>query len=116
MTRLEERLYLSAILAAIDGALDHARAGRDAFMHDPATQHAVVRNLDAIGEAVRGVSEATRAAHSDVPWGKISGTPDRIERDLRVDLDHVWDIVQNELPRLRHQIAELLPVIKRPGD
>lgn len=115
MTRLEERLYLSAMLSAIDRALDHARVGREAFMRDAETQHAVVRSLDAIGEAVRGVSEATRQAHPEIPWGRISGTPNRVERDRRVDLDHVWEIVQDELPPLRHQIAELLPVVKRPG-
>ena len=116
MTRLEERLYLSAVLSAIDRALDHARAGRGAFMQDAGMQRTVIRSLDAISEAVRGVSDAIRQEHPDIPWSRISGTPDPRQRDLRLDLDHVWDIVQNELPRLRHQIAELLPVVKRPGD
>jgi len=113
----DERLYLSEILQAIDRALDYSRAGREAFMQDARTQDAVIRNITVIGEAVRGISTATRQAHPEIPWGKIIGTRDRVIHSyFRVDLDIVWDIVEHELPRLRHQIAELLPIIKRPGD
>ena len=112
-TGRDERLYLTDILSSIDRALDYTREGREAFFSDPKTQDAVIRNITVIGEAVRGVSESTRQAHPEIPWSKISGTPDRVfPGHFRVDLDIVWDIVESELPRLRHQVAELLPVIK----
>lgn len=69
-----------------------------------------MRNLSIIGEAIRGVSEATRSAHSEVPWRKIAGTRDRVIHGyFRVDLEIVWEIVETELPRLREQIAGLVP-------
>jgi uncharacterized protein with HEPN domain len=109
----DERLRLADIVSAIDRALGYTTEGREAFFADPRTQDAVIRNISVIGEAVRGVSEATRQAHPEIPWSKIGGTRDRaIQGDFRVDLEIVWDIVASELPRLRHQIAELLPVIK----
>ena len=115
MPASDERLSLSDILNAIDRAVDHARGGREAFLRDPEAQDAVVRDLTLIGEAVRGVSDATRQAHSDIPWSRMAGTRERVvQADRRAD--RAWDIVQNELPRLRHQIADLLPVFKRPGD
>jgi uncharacterized protein with HEPN domain len=109
----DERLYLTDMLSSIDRALDYTREGREAFLADAKTQDAVIRNITVIGEAVRGVSESTRRSHPEIPWSKISGTRDRVIHGyFRVDLDIVWDIVEAELPRLRHQIAELLPVIK----
>lgn len=109
----DERLYLTDIVSAIDRALDYTREGRQAFFSDPKTQDAVIRNVSVIGEAVRGISEATRQAHPEIPWSRIGGTCDPvIDSDFPVDLDIVWNVVERELPRLRHQIAELLPVIK----
>jgi len=107
-----ERVYLSDILTAIDRVVDYTREGRDAFLADPRTQDAVIRNIGVIGEAVGCVSETTRKAHPEIPWSKISGTWDRVSGAFRVDLDIVWDIVEGQLPRLRHQVAELLPVVK----
>jgi uncharacterized protein with HEPN domain len=113
MAQREERLYLADILSAIDRALAYTTEGREVFFQDPRTQDAVIRNIDVIAEAVRGVTESTRLAHPEIPWSKISGTRDRVIHGyFRVDLDIVWDIVNHELPRLRHQIAELLPVVK----
>jgi uncharacterized protein with HEPN domain len=115
--RRDERLYLSVMLQAIDRALDYTRIGRDAFMQDARSQDAVIRNMTVLGEAVRGISDATRQAHPEIPWNKISGTRDRvIDGYFVVDLDIVWDIAEHELPRLRHQVAELLPIIKRSQD
>jgi uncharacterized protein with HEPN domain len=91
-------------VSAIDRALDYTREGRQAFFSDSKTQDAVLRNASVIGEAVRGISEATRQAHPEIPWSRIGSS--------RVDLDAVWELVEQVLPRLRHQIAELLPVIK----
>ena len=110
MTHRDERLYLAEILEAIDRALGYTAEGREAFVVDPKTQDAVVRNIEIIGEAVRGLSEATRQAHPEVPWGKIAGTRDRVIHGyFNVDLDIIWEIVEAELPELRRRIAKLLP-------
>lgn len=62
-------------------------------------QDAVVRNIEIIGEGVRGVSQETRNAHPEIPWRKITGTRDRVIHGyFRVDLDIVWEIVEKELP------------------
>ena len=72
-------------------------------------QDAAVRNIEIIGEAIRGVTEATRHAHPEIPWKKIAGTRDRVIHGyFRVDIDIVWEIVETELPGLREKIAALL--------
>lgn len=72
-------------------------------------QDAVLRNVEVIGEAVRGIRPETRAAHTDVPWNDMAGMRERVIHDyFRVDLDVVWDVVTNDLPPLREHIAALL--------
>lgn len=110
MSQRDERLYLVEILGAIDRVLQYTAEGREAFLADPKSQDAVVRNIEIIGEAVKALSEATRQAHPEVPWGKIAGTRDRlIHGYFSVDLDIIWDIVQTDLPSLRSKVAALVP-------
>lgn len=110
MAQRDERLYFAEILSAIDRALEYTAEGRETFFTDPKTQDAVVRNIEIIGEAVKGVSEATRRAHPEVPWGKIAGTRDRVIHGyFNVDLEIIWEIVEKELQGLRQRISALLP-------
>lgn len=109
MPERDERLYLSDLLGAIDKILAYTVDGQAQFLGDPKTQDAVVRNLEVIGEAVRGVTLETREAHPEVPWRKIAGTRDRIIHGyFNVSLKVVWDIVDNDLPRLRDAIVAIL--------
>lgn len=109
MAERDERLYLSDLLAAIDRILTYTTDGEAQFLGDPKTQDAVVRNLEVIGEAARGVSRETREAHPEVPWRQIAGTRDRIIHGyFNVSLKVVWDIVGNDLPNLRDAVAAIL--------
>ena len=108
-SRRKEPLYLADIRDAIDKILSYTSAGKEAFLADPRTQDAVLRNIEIIGEAVRGVTHETRAAHSEIPWKEMAGMRDRIIHDyFRVDADVVWDVVSQDLPTLRGKIADLL--------
>jgi uncharacterized protein with HEPN domain len=69
----------------------------------------VIRNLEVIGEAVRGVSPATRERHPEVPWKQIAGTRDRVIHGyFTVDLEIVWEIVETELAGLRPRVAAII--------
>jgi uncharacterized protein with HEPN domain len=104
----DEGLYLTIMLSAIDRALEYTAAGHGQFMSDVKTQDAVICNIEVMGEAVKGVSPATQAAHPEIPWTSISATRKQlIEEYFRVDLGVVWAIVEKDLPRLRGQIAAL---------
>jgi uncharacterized protein with HEPN domain len=105
----DERLYLADISGAIDRILRYTASGREAFFRDPMTQDAVVRNLEVMGEAVKGLGETVRAAHPQVPWKKIAGMRDRVIHGyFQVDLDIVWEVVEKELPTLRQQLTAIL--------
>ena len=104
-----ERLYLTDIRDAIDRILDYTSKVRGDFIVDPRTQDAVVRNIEIIGEATRGVSDVARTAHPEIPWRDMADMRNRVIHDyFRTDLDVVWDLVTNDLRPLRQQIDGLL--------
>jgi uncharacterized protein with HEPN domain len=101
-SKRSERLYLADILEAIEKIVGYTRAGKDAFLVDSRTQDAVLRKVEIIGEAVRGVTDETRATHPEIPWKEMAGMRDRIIHDyFRVDVEVVWDVVSRDLPPLR---------------
>ena len=51
--------------------------GRDRFLHDEMLQTWVVHHLEIIGEAVKGLSEAYRAARPAIPWSAVARMGDR---------------------------------------
>ncbi len=74
----------------------------DAFLADTRTQDAVVRNIEIIGEAVKGLSAEFRKGRHTVQWSEIAGMRDRlIHHYAGVNWEIVWDVVQTKLPALR---------------
>ena len=105
----EDSFYLRHVLDAAGNIKEYIRDGKDAFLKDRKTQDAVIRNLEIIGEAVRQVSEETRARDATVPWKQISGMRDRlIHGYFGVDLELVWEAAEREVPNLQAKVAALL--------
>ncbi len=90
-------------LAFVEG---RSRAHLDA---DHMLSLALVRLLEIIGEAARGVSEALRQAHPQVGWSKMAGMRDRlIHGYFNVNLDIVWETVTQDLPVLISKVEKLI--------
>lgn len=104
-----QRAYLLHALDAIDLVIEYTQDGHDAFLADRKTQDAVIRNTEVLGQAVKGLSEDTRAHDGSIPWRQIAGMRDKLIHEyFGVDLALVWDVVERELPTLRPRIAALL--------
>lgn len=79
------------------------------FAQDAKTQDAVIRNLEIIGEAAKHLPEQIRAAHGDADWRKIAGLRDiLIYEYFGININVVWDIVQQKLPLLEQTVNQLL--------
>jgi uncharacterized protein with HEPN domain len=74
----DERVYLLHAIEAIDAILSYTVDGREAFLSDGKTQDAVIRNIEIIGQAVKGISDSTRALEPAVPWRQIAGMRDKL--------------------------------------
>jgi uncharacterized protein with HEPN domain len=69
---------------------------------------ALVRLLEIIGEAARGVCGAFREAHPEAAWRKMAGIGDRlIHGYFDVNLDVVWETVTQDLPVLVGQAEKI---------
>lgn len=81
---------------------------RAVFLRDDKTIDAVVRSLEVIGEAARRLPAEFKAGHGEIPWHQIAGLRNRIVHAyVDVDVELVWGIVSNELPRLRAALTRL---------
>jgi uncharacterized protein with HEPN domain len=79
------------------------------FVSDTKTADAVVRNLEVIGEAASRLPAGFRDLHPNIPWRQIVGLRNRIVHAyFDVDLEIVWTISREELPKLTAAIRSLL--------
>ena len=80
------------------------------FRRDEVLQHAVMRLIQIIGEAAGRVSREVRDAEPGIPWGEIIGMRHRLVHDYsRIDVDRVWEVVQQDIPDLIQKIEPLVP-------
>jgi uncharacterized protein with HEPN domain len=98
-------LYLIHIHQSLKKILDYTRDGRDAFMTDPKTQDAVVRNFEVIGEATKRLPPELTMAYPQIPWRRMAGFRDiLIHAYDRVDIDEIWNIIEQHVPTLLKEI------------
>lgn len=105
-----DAVYLQHILQAaemIAGHLDGVHEGD--FMATPLIQHAVIYQLQIIGEATKRLSTGFRLQHPSVPWQDIAGMRDKLVHDyFGVDLDAVWLASTEDVPSLRDYVEKAL--------
>ena len=105
----DDRLYLIHISECIDRIERYTGSGKTAFFSDTKTQDAVVRNLQTLGESARRISEPLKAKYPEVEWRSILGFRNVLVHDyLAVDLQRVWEIVEQDLPDLKKKIQRIL--------
>jgi len=69
----------------------------------------LVRLLEIIGEAARGISQQFRDVHGDLDWKKMVGMRDRlIHGYFDVNLDVVWGTIKDDLPPLIEKLEKIV--------
>ena len=110
-------ILLGEILMAID-LLRRYTEGMDfeSFRMNVEKQDSVVRRLEIIGEAVKGIPSDVRVAYPEVPWRDIAGARDVLVHEyFRVDLAMAWNMVQKDLPALEIQVRRVLDELGPTG-
>lgn len=105
----DDRERLLDVLEAIERIDRYASRGWEEFSSNELIQVWVVRHLEIIGEAVRGLSTESRREHRQVPWREIAALRNVLAHEyFDIDLAEVWAAVDNELPTLKVSISEIL--------
>jgi uncharacterized protein with HEPN domain len=102
--------YLRDILDAAQKAGEFI-AGMDiaAFERDAKTSFAVIRALEIIGEATKHIPASVRQRYPEVPWRAMAGMRDKVIHDyLGINLQRVYETVQQDVPSLRPALARIL--------
>jgi uncharacterized protein with HEPN domain len=108
-SRRSWRFRLTDILTAIANCRDFtAGMDRAAFRRDAKTIHAVVRNLEIIGEAARALPPWLTERHSEA-WSDMIAMRNVLAHGYwSVDLDIIWSTVVEDLPRLERSVRGII--------
>ena len=108
--RRDDAWLLDMLLAARD-AVDFARGRtRDNLNSDRQLVLSLVKSIEIIGEAAARISQETRENHPDIPWPKIIAMRNHlVHAYFEINLNRVWEVVQNDIPDLISLIEPLVP-------
>ena len=104
------RFRLRHIIDAIEKIHDYVGGmSLEAFLADSKTSDATLRNLEIIGEAARLVPEQIASRHQQVPWAEMRAMRNIVAHEYdRVNLQTIWDTIQNDLPPLVPLLQQVL--------
>lgn len=105
----EYKLYLDDILKAIKKIEKYTKGlTLKQIMKNELVVDGVARNLEVIGEAVKNIPIRIKERHPEVEWRKIAGLRDILtHKYFSIDLEVLWDIVENKLPIFKKQILHI---------
>jgi uncharacterized protein with HEPN domain len=83
---------------------------KDAFFCDLKTQSAVIHQCLILGEAVKRLSEPFCNSHPELSWRRMAGMRDMLIHQYdSVDLEQLWNTLQNDIPEVISIIDPLIP-------
>ena len=108
--QLRDRERLEHILAAIDRVQKYTNGKTyEELVGNDMMYYAVVKNIEIMGEAANMLSSIFTDSHPETPWKQVRGMRNYIVHEyFQIDDVVVWDVVSNNLPVLREQIAKYI--------
>ena len=110
MSKRTPQLLFEDILESAEKILQYTKGmSFEEFSEDNKTIDAVIRNFEIIGEASNLLSDEIKDKYPTIEWHRIRGFRNRIVHDyFGVDLQILWKITLDQIPRLIAQISEIL--------
>jgi uncharacterized protein with HEPN domain len=110
MKKSDDLSYIKDILGAIDRINTYVQGvSKSTFFEYLMMQDAVMHQIEIIGEASNQISDSFRDQYPELPWMEMRAIRNKIVHDYRgIELEIIWDTVQNNLPGLHDQIKRLL--------
>ena len=99
----DDSIYIDHILLSINNILIYTKdISKEDFAKNTLIQDAVIRNFEIIGEATKKISPDFKKVNFEVPWKEMAGMRDKLIHDyIGVDIQVIWDTIQQDLPNLQ---------------
>ncbi|MGE0771576.1 MAG: DUF86 domain-containing protein [Cyclobacteriaceae bacterium] len=99
----DPRVLLSHILECLNHIEQYTEGlSKEQFLKNFMVIDAVIRNIEVIGEASRGLSNEFRELNNTVPWRAIISMRNMVIHEyFNVDTETVWYVVKTDLPKLK---------------
>jgi len=109
----DDRVYIAHIIECLKWIDDYLSEGKETFFADRKTQSAVLRELQTLAESTQHLSMMLKDSHPEVGWDGIAGFRNVLVHDyLGINLDRVWQIIENDLPAFRAAIKSIHEELK----
>ena len=104
------QLRVEDILEAIGNVTTYvAGLTFEQFSEDRKTIHAVLHNLQVIGEAAGHICDDVELRYPDVPWAEMRDMRNVLAHDyFGVDLAVVWETIEHDLPPVATALKQIL--------
>jgi len=104
MSKRSPKIYLEDIVISITKIEEYVQGlDLESFIDDQKTIDAVVRNLEIIGEAAKYIPEEYAEEHNNLPWSEMISMRNKVIHEyFGVDVDILWQTIQEDLPNLNH--------------
>lgn len=106
----EDAAQLRYMFKAIE-QLEHYTRGMSEgeFTSRPMVQDAVARQVEIVCEAAKNISSEFQTLHPKLPLARTIRIRNQIVgEDFRLDLETIWNAIQDDLPLLKQTIRKLL--------
>lgn len=115
MSKRNFKVYLDDILKSIEKIEVYIKGLTfNEFSAKSIAVDAVLRNLEIIGEAVKNLPKEVTETYKEIEWKKIAGFRDiAIHAYSDVDLEIVWDILENKLLQLKNSINKIVKLTNK---
>ncbi len=112
--RRDPRLYVNGILDAIEKIESYCEnASYETFSQNRMMIDAVLRNFEIIGEAAKNIPLEIKQNYPDVDWKGVAGLRDvLIHAYPTVNLNVIWDIIENKISSLKDSVSKLKSDLK----
>ncbi len=104
-----DKLYLYDIMECCENIENFiSDVSKDMFLANKMLQHALVRNIEIIGEAAKNLSEEFRVNNPQISWSEMMRMRDKIVHHyFKLNLDIIWQTVSQDVPKLKSAIESI---------
>ena len=81
---------------------------KDEFLSSVQFQDSVIRRIEIIGEAIKGIHDEIKSKYPDIQWKKIAGMRDiLIHEYFGIDIKLTWEVVTRDIPKLKSEMLKV---------